>query len=350
MAVTTVAEVVVPEIFSPYIQQITEEKSNIIQSGAFVVDPMLNQVLSGGGLTFNEPSFRDLENSDDNVSSDDPSVFSTPFNILTSNEIQVRLSRNNSWSSMDLAADLAGADPAAAIGARVGYYWTRRHQAAAIATMKGVFANNAAAPIAGEHVQGDMTHDASGAAFVDGQTNFSLRNYFNALSTMGDSGYEISLIMAHSIVFYGAAFQDRVEYRPMAELSGALAPYFYRPQGIPTYNGAVVVVDDAMPFTGGVAETWLFSSGAVRVGMGSPKVPTAVERKEDAGNGGGQETLYNRHEWIIHPVGYQYAGTPANGGPNNSATANNLAAATSWKRVYPERKQIRIARLITRES
>ena len=33
-----------------------------------------------------------------------------------------------------------------------------------------------------------------------------------------------------------------------------------------------------------------------------------------------------------------------------AAVANNLANAGSWRRVFTERKQIKIARLITRES
>src|SRR5690554_1918860 len=123
---TRLVDVVVPEIFSPYVQQLTEEKSRLIQSGAIIRDSVLDANLSGGGLTFNEPSFKDLDNDEDNVSTDDPDVNSTPNKIGTGTEIQVRLSRNNSWSSMDLAGDLAGADPMGAIANRVGDYWTRR--------------------------------------------------------------------------------------------------------------------------------------------------------------------------------------------------------------------------------
>ena len=59
--VTRIADVVVPEIFTPYVQQLTAEKSRIIQSGAMVMDSELSSSLAGGGLTFNLPSFRDLE-------------------------------------------------------------------------------------------------------------------------------------------------------------------------------------------------------------------------------------------------------------------------------------------------
>ena len=94
--VTRIADVVVPEIFSPYVQQMTQEKSRLIRSGAIVLDAQLNSALAGGGLTFNEPSFKDLDNDAENVSTDDPATDSTPNKIGTATEIQVRLSRNNS--------------------------------------------------------------------------------------------------------------------------------------------------------------------------------------------------------------------------------------------------------------
>ena len=36
-------------------------------------------------------------------------------------------------------------------------------------------------------------------------------------------------------------------------------------------------VDDGMPASGGVYETWLFGPGVVRMGVGTPKVPTEVQ-------------------------------------------------------------------------
>ena len=59
---TRLADVVVPQIFTPYVQQRTAEKSRLILSGAVVIDPRFTSLLSGGGLTFNEPSFKDLDN------------------------------------------------------------------------------------------------------------------------------------------------------------------------------------------------------------------------------------------------------------------------------------------------
>lgn len=69
--ITQLADVIVPEMFNPYVQQLTEEKSRIIASGALVRDGALDAELAGGGLTFHTPSFKDLDNDADNVGSDE---------------------------------------------------------------------------------------------------------------------------------------------------------------------------------------------------------------------------------------------------------------------------------------
>lgn len=335
-----VADVVVPEIFTPYVQQITEEKSRLIASGAVSRDAFLDNFLAGGGLTIHAPSWKDLDNDADNVSSDDPAQTSTPNKLGTATEIAVRLSRNNSWKTADLAGDLAGSDPANAIASRVGMYWVRRLQAAFVATMKGVFADNAAAPTGTEHVQNDMTNDISGSSFVDGVTNFSAEAFVDAAVTMGDSMDSVSIIFVHSIVYARMQKNNMIDFVPDAQ----------QQINIPTFLGREVVVDDGVPRSGGVFESWLFGPGAVRLGMGSPKVPTETDRLPAEGNGAGTEVLYNRTEWAIHPAGHKYAvASPAMGGPSNAATTGNLAHVDSWQRVFAERKMIKIARLISRE-
>lgn len=345
---TQIADIIVPEIFTPYVQQLTEQKSRLIMSGAVVRDTVLDNDLAGGGLTFNEPSFKDLDNDADNVSSDDPNTLSTPNKIATATEIQVRLSRNNSWSSMDLASALAGADPMDAIANRVSDYWVRREQAAFIATMGGVFANNAAVTDT-YHTQNDMTHDVSASGFSDGVTNFSAEAFIDACLTMGDSMDALGAIMVHSVVYGRMLKNNLIDFVQDSMNTGAYPNAGASGQGIPTFLGRVVIVDDTMPFAGGVFQTWLFGAGAVRNGRGAPRVPTEVSRTPGAGNGGGQEVLFNRTEMIFHPVGTAYVGTAPNGGPSNANTTHNLAAATSWRRVFGERKQVKIARLVTRE-
>ena len=341
---TAVADVVVPEIFTPYVQQMTEEKSRLINSGAMVRDPMIDEKLAGGGLTFNIPSFKDLANEEENISSDDEddsftggTANSRPKKTGTSKELAVRLSRNQSWASSDLAGDLAGADPMNSIANRVSGYWSRRLQAAFVATVNGVYASN---DKVGNPNLGDMTNDISGSSYSAGVTDFSAPAFIDAAVTMGDSMEDLGMVMVHSLVYARMQKNNLIEFIPDAR--GEVR--------IPTFLGRQVIVDDGVYTDGdGIFHSWLFGAGAFRFGAGSPKVPTATERKEDSGKGGGSEILYNRVEWSIHPTGYRYAGTPDEGGPSNAATANNLAHEDSWVRAYDERKQIKMARLITRE-
>ena len=344
--ITQLADVIVPEIFNPYVQQLTEEKSNIISSGAVQRSEKLDEDLAGGGLTFNVPSFKDLDNEDDNVSSDDGddaytggSANSEPKKTGTAQETSVRLSRNQSWSSADLTAALAGADPMESIADRVATYWARRLQAAFVATLTGVFADNDAVPGGTEHVQSDLTNDVSGASYSAGVTDFTSAAFIDAAVTMGDSMGDLKLVAVHSIVYARMQKNNLIDYVP--DSLGLIT--------IPTFLGRQVIVDDGVTSSAGVFHTWLLGSGACQLGMGAPLVPTEISRKADSGNGGGSSILHNRMEWALHPTGHKYAGTAANGGPSNAATSNNLAHADSWQRVYTERKQIKVARLITRE-
>ncbi len=343
MALTQVSDVIVPSIFARYVQQMTEEKSRLIASGAVVRDAAIDGLLAGGGKTFDVPSWKDLSASADNVSADDAfgANDATPVKTGTAQETAVRLSRNQVWSSADLAAALAGADPMMSIADRVAYFWTRRQQAAFVATVKGILADNAASPTGGDtHTQNDMTVDISGSSFTDGVTNFSAESFIDAALTMGDSMENLKMIFVHSVVYGRMQKNNLIDFIPDSE--GRVT--------IPTFLGREVIIDDAMPVSSGVYESWLFGAGAFRLGVGSPKVPVEIDRKPEAGNGGGEERLHSRVEWCIHPVGHRYIGTAPSGGPANTSSSNMLAAAGSWSRTFPERKQIKIARLITRES
>ena len=364
---TLVTDVVVPEVFSPYVQQLTEQKSRLVQSGALARNAMLDTLLAGGGLTFQVPSWKDLDNDAENVSTDATAdtfghiLNSTSIDLSgalsalsdsrpkatgTSQETAVRLSRNQSWAGADMTATLAGSDPMQSIADRVSTYWSRRMNANFVATINGVSKDN------GANDSGDYAYDIAGASYVAGVTDFTANAFLDAALTLGDSQEDTTVVMVHSVVYNRMQKNNLIDFIPDARGETMIRSFL----------GREVIVDDTMPSgtgvvrasgaagTTGMYETWLFGPGAVQLGVGSPKVPTAVVREEKAANGGGQEILYSRVEWAIHPVGHAYIGTAPTGGPSTAATTNNLNIATSWNRVYPERKQIKFARLITREA
>lgn len=359
--VTQISDVVVPEQFTPYIRQLTEDKTRLIQSGVISRDAFIDQLLAGGGLTFNVPSWRDLDNDAENISTDDiadriaatiaaawpsPSLDSSPKKLGSDTEIAVRLSRNNSWGSADLTAALAGEDPMSVIGDRISTYWMRRLQAVFIATWLGVSKDNAT------NDGGDYANDIAGASFVDGVTNFSAEAFIDTGLTMGDSASDLAAIMVHSVVMARMKKNNLIDFIPDAR-GEVQIPTFLGHEVIEDDNmpiGTNVVRDDGSPGVAGMYESWIFANGATRLGVNDPKVATEVERQASAGNGGGAEVLHSRTEWAMHPVGHAYTGSAPNGGPSNAASVNNLNDAGSWNRVYQERKQIKFARLISRES
>ncbi|MGI9460103.1 MAG: hypothetical protein ACR2NF_08910 [Pirellulales bacterium] len=351
--ITNISDVVVPEIFTGYSQQVTEEKARIIQSGVLARDGSLDALLSGGGMTFNIPSWKDLDSDEERIASDTSSIFAgaeagiaagtttadgtyafdpDPKKIESQTEIAIRMNRNQSWSSSNLAAQLAGSDPMNAIADRVAYYWTRRLQEGFISMMTGVIADNDA------NDSGDYTNDISnGGTFQDGVTNFSAEAFLDTSLTMGDSMEDLTAVMVHSVVYNRMQKNNLIDFIPDA--SGVI--------NIPTFLGREVLIDDSMTNDGSVYESWLFGAGFARMGVGTPNMATELDRKAGAGNGGGQDVLYNRVEWMFHPNGHKWDGsTASSGGPANS----DLEAAGSWDRVWSERKMIKFARLVTTES
>lgn len=359
MAAVQVSDVVVPEVFTPYTQQLTEEKARLVQSGVLVASPVLNQLLAGGGKTFTVPSWLDLDASDstgaDNVSSDDVADIqaasfengtptdanrkdAVPKKITSAEEVAARLVRNQNWSSTGLARELAGSDPMAAIAGRVAYYWVRRLQRIFIATWNGIIADNLLEPSGDDtHVQYDLINDIKGASFVDGVTNFSAEAFIDTATTMGDSQNMLTAVMMHSVVYGRLQKNNLIDFIPDAR--GEI--------NIPTFLGREVIVDDGMPRTDSVYDTWLFGAGAAQLGEALADMPTEVSRQALAGNGGGQEILTTRRVYCVHPTGHAYIQSSIpNGGPSNT----NLAAAANWSRHYPERKQVAFAVLRTREA
>ncbi len=341
MAEVRISDVVVPEIFTPYMQRLTEEKSRIIQSGAAVRNGDYDTALAGGGRTFNEPAWNDVDSSnEENTGSDVYGNNATPENLGTHRDIQVRLSRNNHWRTMDLSQALAGDDPMAAIAGRVASYWTRRAQAALLSTMAGVFADNDAAPSGGDtHTAGDLTNDITGT-FSAGVTDFSAEALIDTAVTAGDSLEDFTMMIVHSIVYAKMRKNNLIDFIRDSDNDTRIA----------RFGDLEVIVDDGMPVSSNDYDTWLFGPGAIQIGQSTPRVPTEVDRDPLSGDGAGSETLSSRLEWIVHPAGHAWIGTGPYDTDKDSPRNADLALAANWSRRAPERKQIKIARLRTTEA
>lgn len=306
---TRIQDVIVPEVFNPYVVQRTAELSKLVRSGIVVPNKELDKLASAGGTLINMPYWDDLAG-DDEVLSDEGAL--TPSKITAKKDVAVLLMRGKAWSVNDLAKALSGDDPMKAIGDLVAEYWVRMEQKTLFKTLEGAF----------KGTNSDTNvHDISAKGTDD---KFTASTFIDAKTKLGDAADKLTAIAVHSAVFAELEKQNLIEYIPNS-------------QGIiefPTYLGKNVIVDDGCPKESDVYTTYLFGQGAVGRGEGAAPVPTETDRDSLAGD----DILINRRHFILHPRGIKFKNTSVSG---DSPTNAELAEATNWERVY-ESKNIRI--------
>jgi len=327
MAVTQIADVIVPEIFNPYVTQLTAEVSRLRQSGIVTNIPGLE--VPKGGATVNMPFWNDL-GSGDQVLSDTNALVAGK--IQAGLDIAAVLKRGNAWAANDLASSFSGDDVMGAIARLVAGYWARTEQATLIEILKGVFASASMA---------SNLLDISGAA--GSAASISKNALIDAISLLGDSGRNLTGIVCHSAVMYDLAKKSVLDARVNVG-DTSTAPEFQ------TYLGRQVIDDDGCPVDtvdildgsnnvigqDKVYTTYIFGAGAIGSAIGTPPVPTETERKALEGN----DILVNRRHFILHPRGVKWTNAAPTAGestPGNVA----LAKGANWERVY-EPKNVRI--------
>lgn len=330
---TRISDVVVPEVFNSYMVKNTVQTMAFYQTGVLRPDADLGAKLAGGGRTFNVPFWRDLDDTESDTASDDPDSHASPSPITTGKDVALRQVRTKGWTTANLTAELAGADPMARITGRVGDYWARQFDRIAIATARGVFADNIA------NDGGDMVKDFSVASAPATANLIAAESVMDAAQTMGDEKQALKLVVMHSVVNTRLSKLDLIDFRP--DSTGKV--------WVPYYLGYRVHVSDNVPAipTGQGAvryHTYLFGSDVFGWAEHDVAKPVEVESDASAGDGMGVETLWTRRQFAIHPYGIKWTDNAVAGEfPTNA----ELALATNWDRVYPERKQIPMALLIT---
>ena len=307
---TKIADVIVPEVFNPYVIERSAELSALVRSGIIVKDKELDALAKSGGRLINMPFWKDLTG-DDEVLTDDGAL--TPGKITSGQDIACLLMRGKAWSVNDLAKALSGDDPMRAIGDLVAEYWARRKQKVLLSILKGIFASSS--------MSGNI-HDIS--SLDSGNEKISGASFIEAKNKLGDASDKLTAVMMHSATFTSLEQQNLISYIPNS-------------QGVvefPTYMNKRVIVDDGCPESGGVYTTYLFGEGAIGAGDGQAPVPTETDRDSLAG----EDILINRNHFILHPRGVKFTDSSVAGSSPTNAELENQA---NWSRVY-ENKNIRI--------
>lgn len=325
MAVTRISDILVPELWVPYLREQTAENSRLFQSGALVNDATIDGEIQRGGNSVHIPFWKDLgsDGTTDSAQGDDPTSSITPGKIESDEQVGVVLRRVVSFGAADLAAALAGDDPMGVAADRIAPFWDRRFNAAAISVIQGALgALDAESPSNNGYV--DVAVESGTPVLLDADTVIDARQ-----QGLGDASDDLTLMFVHSKVYARLQKLNLIDFIPDAR--GEVT--------IPTYLGMQLVVSDSLPVdtsgSNAIYETYIAGPGALRYGEASAKTPVAVQREELEADGAGVEYFVSRRDVVIHPLGFKYSGSVPSAGPTNTA----LGTAGNWTRVF-ERKNV----------
>ena len=323
---TTLRDVIVPELFNPYVINRTMELSALLQCGIIANNSEFDALASQSAPTVNMPFFEDLTGESEQVIEGEDL---TDNKISSNKDVAAIIRRAKMWSATDLSAALAGSDPMAAIATLVAQFWARDTQKELIAILNGIFgtvpAGSSGTPPAKTRLESNLL-DISGKSGT--AANWSGSAFIDAEQKLGDAKAQLTGICMHSAT---EAYLKKQNLIDTVQPSNDVA--------FGTYQGKRVIVDDGCPVANGVYTTYLFGNGAVALGNGNPVgfVPTETDRAKRKGSG--VDYLINRRTSILHLRGVAF--TSASVAKTEGPSRAELSDPKNWNPVY-EPKQIRI--------
>ena len=331
------SDLIIPEVFTPYLIEATTQTDSFLQSG--VVQPLAELNLSSerGGDFVKIPFYKANLSGDFEVLTDSTSL--TPAKITADNQIAAVLHRGRAFSSRDLAALAVGGglDPMAAIAQKMAAYVNNQKQKDLYSCLTGAFGS----------INANDSNSALFALTIDSEsgdspTVLSPRHVARAKALLGDQGEKLTAMAVHSNVYYDLLERNVIDRiyddggnADTAAASGSTTRAFDNPS-FGSFMGLRVIVSDDIPTTGSGASTeystFFFTQGAVVTGEQAP-IRTQTDRDILAL----EEAMAVDLHYIYHPVGLKYAVSTVN--PNRTV----LETVASWSKVY-ENKNIGIVR------
>jgi hypothetical protein len=330
------SDIIIPEVFTPYVIEQTTQRDAFLASG--VVQPLAELNATEGGDFINVPFWKANLSGDFEVLTDSSSL--TPGKIQADKQVGVILHRGRAFEARDLAALAAGADPMAAIGAKIADYIANQRQKDLLSCLAGVF--------------GTLGTTSSSAAFfpltIDGEsgdtpTALSPRHVAEARSLLGDQGEKLTAMCVHSKVFYDLVERKAIDYVTETDarltssvtdfVGGSIAGAYGNPT-VPTYMGLRVLVSDDVQTSGSGSTTeyatYFFTQGAIASGE-----QMAMQTETDRDILAKSDAMSIDLHYVYHPVGAKWAVTTAN------PTRAQLETVGNWSKVY-ETKNLGIVR------
>ncbi len=322
---TKLSDVIVPELFVPYVLNRTMELSALFQSGIVTNSAEFDKLASEAAPIHNMPFFEDLTGDSEPIIED---TDLTASKITSNKDVSTTIRRAKMWAATDLSAALSGSDPMKAIADLVAGYWARDNQKELIAILNGVFgsytdddSSDTVVPLS-DHILDITTSGTAASKIIDG------KSFVDACQLLGDAQGQLTAVAMHSAT---KSYLRKLDLIETVKASSELE--------FDTYQGRQVIVDDGCPVSDGVYTTYLFGKGAIALGNGSPEGHVPVETTRDSKKGSGVDYLINRKAFILHPRGIAWQNAVREN--VETPTREELSNPKNWKMVY-EPKQIRM--------
>lgn len=318
---TKIADLIQNPMFTEYFQRDMVERSNLLRSGIAGTDEVIAKRCAAAGVsgkTVDMPFFNSLDGAnDDEVLAEDTPL--TPDKIDANKDVAVICRRGKAFAVTDLAKDLSGEDPMAAISNHLAAYWNKMRQKRLMKVLDGVFGRNVA-------------NDSSSLVLDLSANTMGKSDIMLGAQLLGDRKSELTGIIMNSAVETFLAGLDTNASLYRASDAAAV---------LPKYNGRDIIIDDNCPYNAstGVTTIYLFGRGAIALNPVPEAVPFETDREKLKGN----DLLISRIADICHLRGYKWTGTPAGVTPTNA----ELGTASNWSRVY-QPKEIRCVKLIAK--
>lgn len=311
---TLIGDIIKPTPMADYMMDNLADKNALFTSGIVFNDPLLAQMLAGGGDTFQIPFWGAITDTESEIPIE--GAAGTVGKIGTYKLSVVRQMRKKDWGATALSSILAGSNALNAIQVQVNEYWQSQMQDILVSEIKGVCASTD-----GPLISLDVAPDTGEPS---ASTIIGANHIIDVQTLLGDNGKLFGAMITHSQVI--ADLRKQKLLTTMQD-QDTLMPIDY-------YGTMRIIEDDRVPVidrtytVAGVVKVY----GTILVKKGSFAFaetqegfkPVHVEK--DEAKGMGEEVLMTKREFALHPAGWDYTGTPAGLAPTNA----ELATGASW--------------------
>jgi hypothetical protein len=335
MATTLRSNVIIPEVYTPYLNLATNLRSQLIQSGAMISMPELDA--SEGGDTINVPNFQADLTGDAEALTDTGTL--TPANISAEKQVGVVLHRGKMWTSRELAKLAAGEDPMVAIGQKQADWVNNQVEKDVFASLDGFF--------------GPLTSNSTGALrtlTIDSVSGtpapLGVRQVVRARALLGDMGAKLRYLCVHSACYYDMVERKVIDYVTAGDsayftatsgssdaVGGTIKPIFEAGvTQIPMFGDLMVIVSDNVPASGANYGAYFMAPGAI--GTGNQQ---ALEAETDRDIAALEDGMTVHWHAVYHPMGAKYVGAVA-------PARATLSTAASWETAWSATKSYGMVR------